>query len=176
MMRCAIWFFYVPQKIHILFQSFLELMTLLTVSYLRCPLINLWGVAWYNPPLCLLSLWEVLFLWSIHLICNLTVFSGDMWRVLCHDHSTYRLIVLERRSVAFYEGKCESFGWLSLACISLRNGWVKVCTFADISGASHDIHRLTYISLPLSFSLLSLLSQKSMGENGRCNNKRILLT
>ena len=49
-MRCAVWFFCCPQKMHMLFQSCLGMMPLSTVSCSRCTLVPLWGVFKWNSP------------------------------------------------------------------------------------------------------------------------------
>ena len=49
-MRCAVWFFCCPQKMHMLFQSCLGMMPLSTVSCSRCPLVPLWVFFKWNSP------------------------------------------------------------------------------------------------------------------------------
>ena len=77
--------------------------------------------------------------------------------------------------MTFDERNCEGFGWLPPAGRTLQIGWVKSCTFADVVVTSRGINYFCDLSIPLSFSLISLPLYNSMGVNIKLKSNIILL-
>ena len=93
---------------------------------------------------------ELLFIFlDAVVICDVFI---DMIVEHIGEHFSKRLIMTVGKS------KCEGFRWLPLACRTLRNGWVKAHTFADVVGNGHGINCLCDISLYLYHYPFSLYS------------------